>query len=293
MKTSAIIRIAIYACIAVLLTGILAWGIRGDGLFGSIPINGIVIGGNNYMSYDDNNYSIGGGSIDAAGIDQVQVDWIAGNVNVRPTDGDQIVLTETSSKDLSEKYQVHWLVQDGTLKIKFAESRVHFTGIFKSLNKELTLEIPRDLALSVLDIETVSGGINAGAVTADTLDLETVSGNVNADGAAASDFKAETVSGAIKGSLSPSGNATMETVSGRIDLAFGLMPRNIKAETVSGAIALGLPENDGFRVDYDKVSGNFNCDFEVKLLKNAAIYKNGQNRIDLSSVSGNLNITML
>ena len=293
MKTSAIIRIAIYAFIAILLTGILAWGIRGDGLFGGIPFNGIVIGGNNYMSYDDNNYNIGGGNIDAAGIDQVQVDWIAGNVNVRPTDGNQIVLTETSSKDLSEKYQVHWLVQDGALKVKFAESRVHFTGIFKSLNKELTLEIPRDLALSLLDVETVSGGVNVGEITADTVDLETVSGSINANGAAMSDFSAETVSGAIKGSVSPTGNASMESVSGRIDLAFGLMPRNIDAETVSGAIALALPENDGFRVDYEKVSGNFNCDFEVKLLKNAAIYKNGQNRINLSSVSGNLNITML
>lgn len=289
MKTSAIIRIAIYACIAVLLTGILAWGIRGDGFWG-IPFNGIVIGGNNYMSYNDNDYNVGNGTIDAADVDQIAVDWIAGNVEVRTTDSDRITLTETSNRELDEKYEVRWIVDNGTLRINFAKSKVHFAGIFKSLNKDLTLEIPEDMVLELLDVETVSANIHVNGLAANRMDIESVSGNIQTEGAGAAEFRGETVSGAIKGTLAPTQNVDLESVSGRIDLAFDAMPKNIDVETVSGAIILALPENDGFRVDYEKVSGNFNCEFQVQLMKNAAVYKNAGARIDLSTVSGNMDI---
>ena len=71
------------------------------------------------------------------------------------------------------------------------------------------------------------------------------------------------------------------------------MPKDVDIESVSGDITLGFPKNEGFAVDYDKVSGSFDCQFNVSIDKSTAVYKNGQSKIHLETVSGDMSVLAL
>ena len=293
MKTSAMIRIILYAFIALLLTGVLLWGIGGNHNMNFFSFN---LFGNSGLNYNDSDYTIGDGEVDKNDVDSIQVDWLAGNVTVVPyeesnTNSDVVTFSEESNTQLDEDYEMRYKVEDGVLKIMFAKSNVKFIGIFKSLNKDLTIQLPADMTLSDVTIDTVSANINIENIKAgNQIDLETVSGNIEGANITANNIDAETVSGKIRWTDGSFQSVDAESVSGAINASFATMPSDIKVETVSGSMTLGLPENEGFKVDYDKVSGDFDCEFNVKINKNMAMYKNGVNKIKMNTVSGDMNI---
>lgn len=287
------IRIILYAFIALLLTGVLLWGIGGNHNMNFFSFN---LFGNSGLTYNDGDYMVGDGEVDKNDVDSIQVDWLAGNVTVVPyeegnTNSDVVTFSEESNTQLDEDYEMRYKVEDGVLKIMFAKSNVKFIGIFKSLNKDLTIQLPADITLSDVTIDTVSANINIENIKASNqFDLETVSGNIEGANITANNIDAETVSGKIRWTDGSFQSVDAESVSGAINASFAAMPSDIKVETVSGSMTLGLPENEGFKVDYDKVSGDFDCEFNVKINKNMAMYKNGVNKIKMNTVSGDMNI---
>jgi lia operon protein LiaG len=293
MKTSAMIRIILYAFIALLLTGVLIWGIGGNHNLNFFSFN---LFGNSGLNYNDDEYIIGDGEVDKDKVDSIQVDWLAGNVTVLPYeegsgDNDVVTFTEESNTQLDEDYEMRYKVEGGVLKIMFAKSKVKFSGIFKSLNKDLTIQLPEGMTLNDVTIDTVSANIEIENVeAANQFDLETVSGTIDGYQMTGGMIDAETVSGEIRWSDGSFQSVDAESVSGAINVSFATMPSDIKVETVSGSMTLSLPENEGFKVDYDKVSGNFDCEFDVKINKNMAMYKNGVNKIKMDTVSGDMKI---
>jgi len=295
MKTSALIRIFVYAFIALILTGVLIWGIGGKQNMNFFSFN--IFDGSGF-SYDDDNYKIGDGEVAKDMVDEIQVNWTAGDVKVNvynpeTTGTDKISFSEDSNTQLEEKYEMRYKVEDGVLKIMFAKSNVKFQGIFKSLDKELTINIPIDHQLTDVSIDTVSANIEVEGLSLPyEIKLATVSGDINANRLDADSMDAETVSGEIRCTEAIFGRTHMESVSGEIYATYlsGALD-DLSMETVSGSITLGLPKGiDGFKVDYDTVSGSFDCAFDVKINKNSAIYNNGENKIKLETVSGNMKI---
>jgi hypothetical protein len=284
-----------YALIVIVLTGVLIWGISGNHNMNFFSFN---LFGSSGMHYDDNDYQIGDGEVSKDQVDQIQVNWTAGEVKVVPYDVestslDAITFTEESNTQLDEDYEMRYKVEDGVLKIMFAKSGVKYSGIFKSLNKDLTIQLPMGMTLDDVTIDTVSANIDMESIQTDQLNLATVSGNIDGALLKADAIGAETVSGLIRWEDCSFDTVTAESVSGDIKTAFATMPSNIKMDTVSGGMVLSLPENEGFKVDYDKVSGDFDCEFNVKINKNMALYKNGGSKIQLETVSGDMQILML
>jgi hypothetical protein len=295
MKTSAIIRIFLYALIALVLTGFLVWGIGGNHNTNFFTFN---LFGASGLNYNDKDYTIGDGEVAIDKVDEIQVNWTSGDVKVVPyvadaTGPEAIFFTEESGTPLEADYEMRYKVEDGVLKIMFAKPNVKFNGIFKSLDKDLTINVPVGTTFSDVTIDTVSANIDLESLQANQFDLATVSGDINCALLIGDSMDAETVSGEIRWSEATFGTVSAESVSGEINVSFLTMPTDIQIDTVSGAITLGLPQNDGFKVDYDKVSGNFDCEFDVKINKNSAIYKNAVNKIQLETVSGNMKILAL
>lgn len=295
MKTSALIRIFVYSFIALVLTGVLIWGINGNHNMNFFSFN--LFGGSG-LSYNDKDYTIGDGSVTRAEVSEIQVNWTAGDVKVVPyigdtTGRDEIFFSEESGTPLETDYEMRYKVEDGVLKIMFAKSNVKFSGIFKSLDKELTINVPVNTTFSDITIDTVSANIDLESIQADQFNLATVSGDIDCTLLIADSIDAETVSGEIRWDDATAGTVSAESVSGEINVGFLTMPTDIRMDTVSGNMTIGLPQNDGFKVDYDKVSGNFDCAFDVKINKNSAIYQNGANKIKLETVSGNMKILAL
>lgn len=295
MKTSALIRIFVYAFIALVLTSVLIWGIGNNNNMNFFSFNISNLFGGSGFSYNDDNYKIGDGEVPKDQVNEIEVNWTAGSVTIAPTMGDAandvISITEESGTQLDEDYELRYKLEDGVLKIMFAKPNVKFQGIFQSLNKDLVIHVPVGTELSDITIDTVSANIDLESITAaNQFNLATVSGNIDGTQITADVMAAETVSGKIRWNEATLRTVSAESVSGEINVSFLTMPTNIQMETVSGAMTLGLPENEGFKVDYDKVSGDFDCDFDVRINKNMAMYKNGVNKIDLETVSGNMKI---
>ncbi len=299
MKTSALIRIFVYTFIALVLTGILIWGVGGNHNINFFSFNiGNLFGGTG-IGYNDDNYKIGAGEVSTNQVNEIEVNWTAGDVKIIPyigdgTSSDVIFFTEESGTKLEERYEMRYKVEDGVLKIMFAKPNVKFQGIFKSLDKDLEINVPVGTELSDITIDTVSANIDLDNITVNNqFKLETISGDIDGTLLIADTMEAETVSGDIHWTDATIRTVSAESVSGKINVAFKRIPSDIQMETVSGNMTLGLPENEGFKVEYDKVSGNFDCEFNVQINKDMATYKNGEAKIKFETVSGNMKILAL
>ncbi len=226
---------------------------------------------------------------------------------------------------------IRYLIDDHKLIIQFCKSTWHVKRKVTN-GKELILQVPSgtlnemkihsvsanmiyqnvDLATSgLLKIESVSGNCEISNAVFNELKFDNVSGKVNLNGLnCKTKINVNTVSGdvslqkvlakdlnvdSVSGSIVAIGNISMlnlNTVSGDVKLTLDNLPSQLDCETVSGDIAVKIPDNDGFRVSFDTVSGNLSTNFEASISKKEIIYKNGGTNLDFETVSGDLKIEM-
>ena len=102
----------------------------------------------------------------------------------------------------------------------------------------------------------------------------------------------------VSGNLDVSGSIydlKLESVNGDLRVKFDTMPKELHTETVNGDVDLSLPDNDGFTLRYQRLSGDMRSDFDLKTSLNArngtAIYGTGGDRhYSMQTVSGDLHI---
>lgn len=224
---------------------------------------------NSLYRYDDASRYTAGESEITGKISAIDIDWVSGDIAVARYDGDRIILKETSSRRLKASEQVHWLVDDGTLYVRFVRSGTRYSRL---LGKELTLLLPEDLQLEDIHIITVTSDVEGDLPAAAEVILQGVSSNMDVTFA---ETKAVEV----------------DTVSGDLTLRFPVAPESISADAVSADITIQLPQEAGFTAELDSISG----DLAGRLLDSAASGKHyvrgdGACRIDADAVSGNLTI---
>ena len=324
MKAAAIIRIIVVLVIAVLLTAILVVLLTGNNIFARLGWN------NSWVDRftDHSTYNSGGvngdtnsvmvsdkASVDATNIKKIKIDWVAGSVNLRVGSGSEIVFSESSYRNLTDKQKMRYTISDsGVLEIHF---RADLDNIFNWFSvdanmpaKTLTMEVPASLMaqLDKLEIETVSANIDLSGVYGTKIDLSTVSGEVHCADIATQDVELSTTSGGIvcenttadaleidnvSGSIRAEGEfkqVKADTVSGEVRLALANVPDSIRANSVSGNIKLALPEGASFSANLDTVSGSISCAFPGTIGSDLVVVGDGKADYHFSTVSGNLNI---
>lgn len=292
-KTSALIRLIASSLVALILIGILLTGILGKGFhFNSNFSFGF---GNHYDNAGD--YSAGNGSVAADTLNDLEINWISGEINILPTDGAEIEIQERSSGNLEKKDKLHYLYRDGKLTIQYKESNTWFNlfSFSSQEDKKLEVKIPRRLIsqLSDVRVDSTSADINISDLTTKKLSLDNVSGTVTGKNVTVSErVDSDTVSGSIsmEGSLS---NIDSESVSGSCTYISAVTPRSVDMESVSGDITLTLPENSNFKAEYDTVSGDFNCNFSTTNKEDSVICGDGKNDFDFETVSGDISLSPL
>lgn len=266
MKANAITRIILWSLVIVVLIGLAIT--VGSGGFG------LNIGSGFYSSIS--NGTVGNGSVDAAGVKELKIEWVGGSIQIVTADTDKISFSEEGVSE--EKYRMVWEQRGDTLTLAVCKNNLGFgSWNGNKLNKALTVTVPKDFAAREVDIDYVSASVTLGNISADKLELEGVSGNCNITACQADTLRLNTVSGEV----SYSGTARevrLETVSGEGHLELDESVRKIRLDTVSGDLELKLPENLGCSVEMDAVSGKVRGD-----------YHSGTNcEIDVDSVSGDL-----
>ncbi len=308
MKTSAWIRIVCWGFVLLILTGFLVCGLM------DLPFFGARLGMWDGFSWwgDDKDY-LGDGSgsyqVPVSGIEKLKIDWVSGRVDLKIYDGEEIYITETSNQQLNEKNTLRYKVSGDTLRIRFRKSGILFGHL---PDKDLQVMIPERLAqaLKEIGVDAVSAKIDVKDLQAEEMHYETTSGAINLIGVGAKEIEVDTVSGDLCIEASQAVEVDISTVSGLTQLegAFGkihasgvsgemkvqssVCPDRVNASTVSGNVTIIIPENAGFSVSFDRVSGEFNSDFPITMNEGEGTYKNGGADFIVDTVSGNFSVKM-
>ena len=268
-------------------------------------------------------YFAGDASI-AGDVTSVDVSWSAGEVEILYADTDQIDITETAEKELTEAQAMRWCLEGNKLTVKFCAA-----GNILSLpyEKKLTLTLPADRALSLLSVDTASGEIRGEGLTADTLrlstasgavdvsiggalkaeidtasgsasvrstaslpelDIETASGSISCSLSEVQELHAETASGRIGVSLGASKDASFDSSSGNMELRFGSAPKECEIDTASGSVTVFVPADAGFTAEIDTASGDVESDIPMKMNGDTWICGDGSARWEIETASGNV-----
>ena len=272
----------------------------------TICFTGCVVSSTTYKNADK--YSAGNADFEGSKVKSLDINWISGNVKVTRHDLDTVIVTETSEKDLKEAQEVHTWLDGDVLRIQYCKSGESF--IFKKIEKDLEIKIPKDMELENFRYDASSGNGSFQDISADTFDIDTSSGDVTLvqKGESSSidvdvssgkiDITVETVdkidldssSGKIKLTAENAKKVKADASSGNIELHFANVPADTEADASSGDIIIYVPEDSDFTADVDTSSGDFDSD--IALTKDGSKYINGDgsNDMELDTSSGDIEI---
>lgn len=215
----------------------------------------------------------GGGSVPADGVREIRIDWVAGAVDVRTGDGEEIVIAETADGALRADEQLRFTVEDGVLHVVYCRPGLH---TMRQGGKTLSVTVPAALsgALDALAVHTVSAAARVDGLSGGALTWDTVSGQLSQTGGRFARVEAQSVSGVV--SLAPAA-----------------LPEEVSCAAVSGNLALTLPGGDaGFALELQSVSGGLDCAVPVTVQGKRYVYGDGACRIDCNMVSGGVEVRL-
>ncbi|MEG1151434.1 MAG: DUF4097 family beta strand repeat-containing protein [Bacilli bacterium] len=289
MKTTAIVKIVLFSILTVFLTVFLMKNLN--------PIKFPAFRINSNLFYNQNqeiitgDYKKGSGNYNANDVTSMDINWVAGEVDIQEYDGTDIIFEEISN-GISEKYKMHHTLSNGKLTINYSKSN-SFNGFGFGVDiqkKNLTIKVPKNKRFEKLELNIVGTETNISNIKSQDMHFITVNGDINGNNLTAKNLSGESVSGQLN--LTGDFNSIdYVSVSGKINITDTVCPEVIECESVSGSLNITIPENDGFTLKYDKVSGYIDCDFETKMIENRKLeHKNGSADFKFNTVSGEISI---
>lgn len=280
----------------------------GSVLLGGCSISDISIGGLSNYTYDNaEKYTMGGATLTGA-VEDVDISWISGDVNVSYHAKDSVIFSEESGQTLNEDNTLYYWLDNGTLYIKFAKSG---NWDFSNLNKELNVWLPQELALSELEVNVISADVVIDEIVAKEAEIASVSGGIEFREARFSErVKVDTVSGGVTAALvgevqemdvdSVSGKMEIsaekirsfdaDSTSGRVNLLVSSAPASMDIDTISGSVEVTLPSDTGFTAELDTISGIFHSEIATRNEGDKYIAGDGSNFYKFDTTSGNVSI---
>ena len=241
----------------------------------------------------DGSYTGGEIRVPTEDITALDIDWVAGDVKIMVTDGEEIVVTEHADRGIPAEYAL-CVEADNTLRIRYSND---VWGIDMP-EKDLTVLLPRTVAenLTAVDLSGVSADFAVGKLTVrDAFSFDTTSGKLEMQSMNAPQAKA-TVS-SVSGNVELDGSfreVKAGSTSGEIDLMLRNAPAAVEVSTVSGEVDVELPAGTGFTLDYSTVSGELECDFPLtKSVDGKYVCGDGACRIEVGTTSGSLSVERL
>ena len=241
----------------------------------------------------DGSYTGGEIRVPAEDITALDIDWVAGDVKIMVTDGEEIVVTEHADHGIPEEYALQ-LEADNTLRIRYSND---VWGIDMP-EKDLTVLLPRTVAenLTAVDLSGVSADFAVDKLTVrESFSFDTTSGKLKTEVLTATGAKADVNS--VSGDIELDGSfreVKASSTSGEIDLKLRNGPAAVEVSTVSGEVDVELPAGTGFTLDYSTVSGELEYDFPLTKSKDGKyVCGDGACRIEVGTTSGSLSVERL
>jgi len=254
MKVSGIIKIIIGAILVVVLTACLLGLMVGHAVWRGLGLGNYVrnvvqteVLDRSVHRWEDNELGTAvteSASYPAVGIDQIDIGWIRGSVVISSSQGDDVIVSESSYGVLSEAQKMRVSLRDGRLKIAFCDDfrnvwRQFGLGSIRLPSKTLYVEIPESLINSFQDvvIETVSADVRMDPLCAEKTRLSSVSGDIRVTGLDGNRVTVSTTSGRVSAEGCRGAALSVSTVSGEVWVNASVYD-DLQIETVSGGISV-------------------------------------------------------
>lgn len=237
MKKYAVIKLIAYTFAALVLTGVLVFGIISESLTDMFS----------FIESDGDSIKTDGSEITLSNdINELDIKWVSGNVTITISDDDKIHFVESAADGLSDKETLTYKISDDELEINYCKQSV-FGANDGVPTKDLTVKLPEKQYKQIL-VDAVSAKINIKNISADEFDCETVSGDADIYNCSFLSSEIETVSGNTEMYLPADATFTAEfdSVSGKFETDFEITKQ-------AGFYSCG----DGqMKISADSVSGN-------------------------------------
>jgi len=239
--------------------------------------------GTSSFTYDDTDFLFADGQVSfpADQVSSVDIEWVAGSVEIVRGKSDEISVSESADGSLDEEDLLGYRLKNGRLEIKYCKSTIKI-GLFQNdPEKHLTVSLP-DKLYDQIAVDSVSADVNitglesarmnlvtvsgntllTDVALSNALDYEGVSGNFSAENLQCHALNVENVSGLVNLNGSVSASADLETVSGDIHLTSTARIREIDGESVSANLYITLPADSKIDWKLESASGKIESDFD-------------------------------
>ncbi|HBF15849.1 MAG TPA: hypothetical protein DDW30_09290 [Clostridiales bacterium] len=223
----------------------------------ALPLTGCFFGGtvmtDSYANAEA--YHAGRFEYRAEDVKKLEVNWYCGGVTLKQTEGDTLHVTE-SGENLSTEEALHWLLEDGVLRVEFCASG--YASRFSGQDKKLTVEIPAGLDI---EVTSTSAGIAAELGKQKNVTLQTTSGAIEVSGTTdAETLRLGTTSGAIDLEQLTAKSLTAETTSGSVRVQEVNVTESVRLGSTSGSIRAESLNANGGTVAAESNSGSIRLD---------------------------------
>lgn len=307
MKHNAILRIILWSVVIVLLLGILGSVLLGSAVFqmyksSSVSVTQIMETEkvNNIQPPDETtrvpknteastpaqvNTQDDVTTVPAAGIRELEIEWVSGNILIQSGDVAEIQISESGVTDADYVMQVRQ--KEEKLSIAFTQGTQSFLGlgIHGELSKDLTVVVPASWACEDLEIDVASAKVEIQGLTIRDLEFNGASGECNFTDCTVDSLDVNTASGDVyfTGSLR---DFDCEAASASVYAKLSNVPEEMDLETMSGLMDITLPEDAGFTVSMESMKASFSSEFDTTTQGNRYVCGNGRCKISVESMSG-------
>ena len=232
---------------------------------------------------DAGRYQTGNFEYQARDISSIEINWVDDDITIVRKDSGTLQVAETRKK-LSNAQKMRWRLDGSKLILQYCKSG--YIGRIPSKAKKLRVEVPAGIDI---DINAVSADIKLeNRQDFGEININTVSGDIEASTAAARKAKLSTVSGDCSLDEIQADNVEINTTSG--DITLGL-DRCDKADlnTISGEVRLLSLPDGGAKIDFDHVSGDLHAQNYSSEGKEY-VFGQGKCKVSVSTVSGDLTV---
>ena len=219
-------------------------------------------------------------------IQEIEIDWLSGNIRLLPANVDRIQVSETPVADA--KYAIVCKQEGQTLKVEYCQHTA-LRNLNGALSKDLTIVVPNDWEGRALKVDAASAKLFVQDLTIREVEIDNASGAIQFNNCTVEELDIDTASGDIRftGSLN---KLDCDSASASVYAELDNVPTEIDMDTASGAVELILPRDAGFSLKSDSLSGSFDSDFPFTVKNGRYVSGDGACKIDMSSMSGGVTI---
>lgn len=248
MKRNAIVRIILFSLAILILTGLLITGFAARFAFQKAE---------EWTTVIKEKINVGEPELVAEyhinDISEIEIKWVSGDIRIVGGASDNQIFISESSVD-NDNYKMVCKHYGSKLTIEYCNQKNNFLGINAPLSKDLIITVPRAWLCDSIEIETASSNIYLNDFKIRELDIESASGKCEILYCDVVDLDIDTASGDIffDGDLT---YLELDAASANAEFIIEGLPQSINADMASGDLIFVLPDDQGFRLDVDVVSG--------------------------------------